>query len=111
MRKPTDTEDQKRLASGGQVQLLREVAEPEQLFFLLIADVRERTRYSQSGIYALMAREKNPFPKPYRLSANRVAWLKSEVDGWLLARIQEGPAMPQGNLTKQATRKRKARAA
>jgi prophage regulatory protein len=29
------------------------------------------------------------FPRPVRLSANRVAWLESEVAAWLVARIAE----------------------
>lgn len=77
-----------------------------QLFFLLLKDVIARTRYSQSTIYKLMDRKENPFPRPYRLSANRIAWLESEVNAWLRARIEQGPAIPQGNLTRPVRKRR-----
>lgn len=97
---PNDATEQKHPAPEIVVHVLREQpAEQEQLIFLLVADVMERTKYSQSGIYALMSRKDDPFPSPYRLSPNRVAWLQSEVDAWLRARIAKGPALPQGNLT------------
>ena len=78
----------------------------DQLYFLRLNDVIERTKYDHSTIYKLMNREVDPFPRPYRLSPNRVAWLESDVNAWLRARVAEGPAVPHGNLA-NATRKRR----
>jgi len=41
--------------------------------------------YSQNRLRRLEA--KGQFPKRVRIGANRVAWLRQEVDDWLLARI------------------------
>jgi prophage regulatory protein len=49
--------------------------------------VLDRTGLSTSEIYDRMARDE--FPKPVRLGANTVAWVESEIDAWIRARIAE----------------------
>ncbi|MGJ3232220.1 MAG: helix-turn-helix transcriptional regulator [Oceanicaulis sp.] len=48
---------------------------------LKIAEVVKLTSLSRSTIYALIDARK--FPKPRRVGARRVAWLRSEVDRWI----------------------------
>jgi len=48
--------------------------------------VEARTGYSRSTIYALMA--VGDFPRPVRLGSRAVAWVESEVDAWISARIE-----------------------
>jgi prophage regulatory protein len=43
------------------------------------------TSLPPSSIYALM--RDNAFPKPVALSANRVAWVESEIAEWMSSRI------------------------
>jgi prophage regulatory protein len=58
--------------------------------FLRLADVRDRVPYSRSTIYQLIAQGK--FPKPISLGARAVAWLESDIDAWIEARIENGRA-------------------
>ena len=53
--------------------------------FLRLADVRNRVPYSRSTIYQLIAQDK--FPKPISLGARAVAWLESDIDEWIAARV------------------------
>ncbi|WP_406567385.1 helix-turn-helix transcriptional regulator [Azospirillum canadense] len=55
--------------------------------FLLIHEVTSITRLSKPRIYHLISERR--FPEQVRLSDNRVAWMESEVLGWLTARLQE----------------------
>lgn len=48
-------------------------------------DVLARVGFSKSTLYALM--KAGEFPKPRKLSANIVAWVESEVDAWIAARV------------------------
>jgi len=48
--------------------------------------VEARTGYSRSTIYAMM--EAGDFPRPVKLGPRAVAWVESEVDAWISARIQ-----------------------
>ena len=48
--------------------------------FLRRPQVQEITGLPESSIYAEMA--KGNFPKPIKLSANRVAWLEDEIAAW-----------------------------
>jgi prophage regulatory protein len=49
-------------------------------------DLRERgIKYSRPHIWRLYKAGK--FPKPVKLSASRNAWLASDIDVWLAARI------------------------
>jgi prophage regulatory protein len=56
--------------------------------FLRLAEVRNRVPYSRSTIYQLITQGK--FPKPISLGARAVAWLESDIDAWIEARIQSG---------------------
>lgn len=52
---------------------------------LRLADVRDRVPYSRSTIYQLISQ--GEFPKPVSLGARAVAWLESDIDEWIAARI------------------------
>lgn len=53
--------------------------------FLRLAEVRARVGYGRATIYRLMAADQ--FPRSYSLGARAVAWLESEIDAWIEARI------------------------
>ena len=56
--------------------------------------VTEITGQPRSSIYELM--EAGEFPKPVRINKRAVAWVRSEIDQWIDARIKErGPAIDQ----------------
>ncbi|WP_454019846.1 helix-turn-helix transcriptional regulator [Azospirillum sp. Marseille-Q6669] len=55
--------------------------------FLLINEVQKIVLLSKPRIYTLIAEGR--FPEQVHLSANRVAWIESEILAWLNARIQE----------------------
>jgi len=57
---------------------------------LRLADVRDRVPYSRSTIYQLIAQGK--FPKPISIGERAVAWLESDIDAWIQARIESGRA-------------------
>lgn len=60
---------------------------PEKIQRLLrLAEVRSRIPYSRSTIYQLIAQSK--FPKPIGLGGRAVAWLESDIDGWITARVE-----------------------
>jgi prophage regulatory protein len=48
-------------------------------------EVCRRTSLSRASLYRLMAQE--AFPKPVKLHGVRKAWVDSEVDDWVAARI------------------------
>ena len=50
-----------------------------------LKDVIDITGLSRSFVYALA--QKGDFPKPVKLSERSSAWVKSEVDDWIDARI------------------------
>lgn len=52
---------------------------------LRLSEVRNRVPYSRSTIYQLIAEGK--FPKPISIGERAVAWLESEIDAWIQARI------------------------
>ena len=54
--------------------------------FLRLSEVRNRVPYSRATIYRLITA--GQFPRPYRLGARAVAWLESEVDAWISARVE-----------------------
>lgn len=62
--------------------------------FLRLSEVRGRVPYSRATIYRLITA--GLFPRPYSLGARAVAWLESEVDAWIAARV-EAAQMQQGN--------------
>lgn len=49
------------------------------------AEVERRTSLSRSGIYDLI--NQGRFPRPVRLTPNRVAWPEAEVHAWIRERI------------------------
>lgn len=57
---------------------------------LRLTDVRARVPYSRSTIYQLISQGK--FPKPICIGERAVAWLESDIDAWIEARIQSGRA-------------------
>ena len=57
---------------------------------LRLTDVRERVPYSRSTIYKLISQ--GEFPKPISIGERAVAWLESDIDAWIEARIQNGRA-------------------
>jgi prophage regulatory protein len=48
-------------------------------------EVCRRTSLSRASLYRLMAQ--NAFPKPVALHGIRKAWIESEIDAWIRARI------------------------
>jgi prophage regulatory protein len=48
-------------------------------------EVCRRTSLSRASLYRLMAQ--NAFPKPVALHGIRKAWIESEIDAWISARI------------------------
>jgi prophage regulatory protein len=53
--------------------------------FLRLAEVRNRVPYSRSTIYQLVTQGR--FPKPINLGERAVAWLESDIDEWIAARV------------------------
>ncbi|MBR8377916.1 AlpA family transcriptional regulator [Burkholderia cenocepacia] len=52
---------------------------------LRMKDVVEKVGLGQSTIYRLMAADQ--FPKPFEIVPKRNAWLESDIDAWLAARV------------------------
>ena len=53
---------------------------------LRLAEVRNRVPFSRASIYRKIAT--GEFPRPYDMGGGRcVAWLESEVDQWILQRV------------------------
>ena len=59
--------------------------QPERL--LPLKAVVDRTSLSRAFVYDLM--KQGGFPKPIRLSTNRIAWPESAVAAWIAAKIGE----------------------
>jgi prophage regulatory protein len=59
--------------------------------FLRLADVQRLVPYSRSTIYLKISR--GEFPSPFDLGARAVAWLESDIDEWIAARIANKRAM------------------
>ena len=53
---------------------------------LRVHQVVARTTLSRAALYAEIAAGR--FPRPVRLSANRVAWPESQVDSWIAAKVE-----------------------
>jgi prophage regulatory protein len=53
--------------------------------FLRLSEVQQRVPYSRSTIYLKISR--GEFPQPHSLGARAVAWLESDIDAWIAARI------------------------
>lgn len=55
--------------------------------FLRLSEVEERVSLTYGTIYPMMAAGK--FPKNFRISAGRVAWLESDITAWQDDRLRE----------------------
>ena len=58
-----------------------------------LPDVLSRIGYSRSTIYQLIAEGK--FPKPISLGGRAVAWLESDIDSWIAARVESARGLGQ----------------
>ena len=54
---------------------------------LRLADVKNRTGLSRSTIYLNI--DNGTFPRHISLGTRCVGWLESEIDAWIVARIQK----------------------
>ena len=57
----------------------------DEVVFLRLPEVKGMTGLSKSSLYALI--QEKSFPKPVRLGARTVAWVRSEVRQWAFERI------------------------
>lgn len=48
---------------------------------LTVREVAERTRLSRATIYKMV--RAGEFPQQVQIGANKVAWLRSEIEGWI----------------------------
>lgn len=55
--------------------------------FLRLNEVQERVGLGRTSIYKMMGEGK--FPKPVNTLGRTVAWIDSEVDEWMMDRIDE----------------------
>lgn len=53
--------------------------------FIVADEIAQRIPYSQNQLRRLEAQ--GTFPKRVRMGANRVAWVREEVDHWIAARL------------------------
>jgi prophage regulatory protein len=61
--------------------------EPEPAFrFLRLPRVKDRVGLGRSSIYALIGN--GEFPRPISLGGRAVAWLESDIDGWIQTKIE-----------------------
>jgi prophage regulatory protein len=54
--------------------------------FLRLPQVKHRTGFSRSSIYAKVAL--GQFPAPVNLGARAVAWIDSEIEEWIRNRVE-----------------------
>ena len=52
---------------------------------ILTSEIAQRIPYSQNHLRRLEAQ--GSFPKRIRIGANRVAWVRQEIDSWIEARL------------------------
>ena len=55
--------------------------------FLSLAQIEQATSLKKSTVYGLIQR--GEFPKPVTITARRVAWVSSEIQAWIAARVGE----------------------
>ncbi|CDH23555.1 helix-turn-helix transcriptional regulator [Xenorhabdus bovienii] len=55
--------------------------------FIRLPEVQRRTGYSKAWIYRLIKEDK--FPKQVKIGSRSVAFVESEIDGWVDQRIAE----------------------
>lgn len=64
-----------------------EAREPAETILIPLTDVLRMTSLSRSSVYKLASR--GEFPGQVELSANRVAWLKSDIEDWIATRATQ----------------------
>jgi prophage regulatory protein len=71
--------------------------------FLRLTEVRNRVPFGRATIYRLIA--SGEFPRPHPLGARAVAWLETDIDNWISARVEAGrtPSPPAANERSQLT--------
>ena len=75
-------------ASGVEAHRVTKVKQQNKCERLLpLRAVLERTSHSRAGLYDAMT--KGEFPRPIKISANRVAWPESAIADWISAKISE----------------------
>ena len=52
---------------------------------ILTSEIAQRIPYSQNHLRRLEAQ--GSFPKRIRIGANRIAWVRQEIDSWIEARL------------------------
>ncbi|WP_321961730.1 AlpA family transcriptional regulator [Paraburkholderia sp. J7] len=57
---------------------------------LRLPEVRARTGMGTTTVYRRMA--EGTFPRPIPIGGNRVAWIESQIDTWIAARIEAAGA-------------------
>lgn len=60
---------------------------PQPTRLLRMPEVKQKTRKSKPAIYAAI--RAGTFPAPMPIGTKSVAWLESEVDAWIQARLAE----------------------
>lgn len=55
--------------------------------FLRLPEVKSRTGFSRSSIYLFV--QNGTFPRPVRIGGRAVAWLESDIDAWIEARLAD----------------------
>ncbi len=61
--------------------------QPKKHELVLAPEIRARIPYSPNHLRRLEAQ--GEFPKRVRIGANRVAWLRAEIDQWIAERVEE----------------------
>lgn len=57
---------------------------------LRLSEVRSRIPLSRASIYRKIST--GEFPRPYNLGGHAVAWLESDIQGWIAERVAAGQA-------------------
>ena len=55
--------------------------------FMMSDEVEARVPYSRAHLYRL--EDQGEFPKRKRIGANRVAWVRAEIERWLADRMED----------------------
>jgi len=54
--------------------------------FMMSNEVEARVPYSRAHLYRL--EDQGEFPKRKRIGANRIAWVRAEIEQWLAMRME-----------------------
>jgi len=54
--------------------------------FMMSDEVEARVPYSRAHLYRL--EDQGEFPKRKRIGANRIAWVRAEIEQWLAMRME-----------------------